>query len=846
MRHLTCGIVAHVDAGKTTLIESMLYLSGRLRKQGRVDHQDAFLDFDEQERKRGITIYSKEAGIQWDDTDITLIDTPGHVDFSAEMERSLRVLDCAILLVSALDGVQSHTETIWKCLAHYHVPVIVFVNKMDISRLSREDIMKSLHERCSDQCIDMESEEALESAALSNEEALNEFLETGEIPRRVLQEAVERRELFPVYFGSALKNEGVRELMNAMCSLVMEKKWPEEFGARVYKITNEPDGTRLAHMKITGGKLKARDRIRETMKADQIRVYSGRGFNLVQEAEAGQVCAVKGVDELEAGAGLGFEKDETASLLSPSLSYQLLLPEGCDPVVMMAHCKILMMEDPALNIEYDPETKKIFVHLMGEIQMEVLEKKIFERSGFHTAFGDPAVVFMETITDTTYGYGHFEPLRHYAEVHLKIEPLERGKGIEIVSGISQDDFPGIWQKQILSSLSSAHLRGVLTNSPLTDVRITLINGAGSNKHTAGGDFRQASLRALKQGLKKDVSILLEPYFSFRLQVESALLSRALYDLEQRHASVSVQELENGNMLITGTGPVRELMNYQSEVRAYTRGMGVFETEPAGYDICRDPKPVIEKRNYDSELDRHSPSGSVFCSGGAGYYVPWDEVEEHLHLPVYTETETVLTPARAHHVSEEDMKYFFNAAGGRNVNQKKQQEKQYAQEKKKRAAKRKELSMEPSVVSATIIKETLLVVDGYNMIFGWETLRDLGHRDFFTAREALISALVDYTGYKGWKLLLVFDGYKPKENHGQSYKQGNTEVVYTRHGQSADSYIEKAVHDMAKKYNIITASSDSLIQNSALGAGSSRISARELENRVAQARQKARDYINGKR
>lgn len=846
MRHLTCGIVAHVDAGKTTLIESLLYVSGTLRRQGRVDHQDAFLDFDEQERNRGITIYSKEAGLVWKDTEITLIDTPGHVDFSAEMERSLSVLDCAVLLVSALDGVQSHTETIWKCLAHYHVPVIVFVNKMDISRMSQEELMASLHQRCSDRCVDMESEEALESAALSNEEALNEYLETGEIPRHILQEAVEKRELFPVYFGSALKNEGTGQLLDALCELVLEKKWPQEFGARVYKITNEPDGTRLTHMKITGGTLRARQKIRETMKADQIRVYSGKGYALVQEAQAGQVCAVKGVDELEAGSGLGFEKDETSRLLSPSLSYELLLPEGCDPVVMMAHCKVLMMEDPALNIEYSPENRKIFVHLMGDIQMEVLEKKIFQRSGFHTGFGDPAVVFMETVQDVTYGYGHFEPLRHYAEVHLKIEPLERGKGIEIVSGISQDDFPGVWQKQILSSLSGARLRGVLTNSPLTDVRITLINGAGSNKHTAGGDFRQASLRALKQGLKKDVSVLLEPVFSFRLKVESSLLSRALYDLEQRHARVNVQELDSDTMLVTGTGPVRELMNYQSEVRAYTRGMGVFETEPAGYDICQDPAPVIEKRGYDSELDRHSPSGSVFCAQGAGYYVPWDEVEEHLHLPVYAETGVTYTPKTPHHVSEEDMRYFFNAAGGRNVNQKKQQEKKLAEEKRKKQARKKELKMDQTDIVQTPVKDTLLVVDGYNMVFGWDSLRDLGRRDFFSAREELISALVDYTGYKGWQLLLVFDGYKPKENHGQSYKKGNTEVVYTKHGQSADSYIEKAVHNAVKKYNVMAATSDSLIQNSVLSAGASRISARELEKRVEGARQSARDYIKGKR
>lgn len=616
----TIGILAHVDAGKTTCIESMLYASHAIRKQGRVDHQDSFLDYDEQERARGITIYSKQAGFDWKDAHYDVIDTPGHVDFSAEMERSLSVLDAAVLLISGLDGVQSHTRTIWKCLEQNNIPTLIFVNKMDIAHHTKEELLDALKKQLSDAVIDPSDPDFEEQLALLDEDVLETYLESGSLPEGFEQEAFLSRRYFPVLFGAALKNEGTSELMDQLTALLPEKSWPEAFGARVFKITVDEKNNRLTHMKITGGSLASKQVLEMEggpEKADQIRQYSGRSFVPVATAEAGRIVSVKGLEHTFAGQGLGFEQDLSTPMLEPCLNYEILLPDGMDPVTMMAWCRILTMEDPTLDIQYDEESKAIYVKLMGVIQMEVLQKRLHELSGVQVGFGPGRIVFRETIAEPIMGYGHFEPLRHYAEVHLLLEPLERGKGLQFSTRVSRDILSLNWQRLVVTHLQEKEHKGVLTGSPITDMKITLTAGRAHNKHTEGGDFRQATYRALRQGLKKAQSILLEPYYRFTLETDTSSLSRALFDLESRKASVEAEPTDNGLMLIKGRGPVRLLMNYQNEVNAYTKGQGRFVCEFDGYDVCQDAQSIIDEIGYDSEADRRNPTGSVFCARAAG-------------------------------------------------------------------------------------------------------------------------------------------------------------------------------------------------------------------------------------
>lgn len=832
-RFLSVGILAHVDAGKTTCIESMLVASGVLKKAGRVDHQDAFLDYDQQERDRGITIYSKQAGFEWNDVRISVIDTPGHADFSAEMERSLSVLDAAIVLVSGLDGVQSHTKTIWKCLETYKIPTIVFVNKMDISRLSREQLLEDLKKNLSDSVIDLTSENWMEDFATQEESLLDEFLETGSLQDTSLQNAVALRKAFPVLYGSALKNDGIAELLDALTRFLPQPSWPEEFGARVFKITRDQTSVPLTHLKITGGQLHAKDVIGD-QKVDQIRIYQGQGYQSVPSAQAGQIVTVKGLQDLKPGDGLGFEQSSDQVLLSPCLTYQLILPEGADPILMMGPLRQMMMEDPSLSIEFDERSQTISVRLMGEIQKEVLQKQIFDKTGFHTAFGNGTIVYKETITEPVFGYGHFEPLRHYAEVHLLIEPGRRNSGVTYSSKVSRDILSLNWQRLILSSLARRAHPGVLTGSALTDVRITLVAGRAHNKHTSGGDFRQASDRAVRQGLKKAENILLEPYFSFTVTTPSSALSRILFELENRKATVEVDAVDEESMQIRGRGPVRTLMNFQEDLRALSRGQASLAMENDGYDVCQDAEEIIESIGYQEELDRRNPSGSVFCVGGSGETIEWDEVEDWLHIPLPTRESVSSVSVNSGKVSEEELKRVFGQAGGANQNA------------KKSAAKAKhrktELSMEPAQVTAARHLPTCLIVDGYNMIYSWPDLKDISRQSLHAAREELISRLVNYQGYKGWSLIVVFDGFRRGDNPGSSSRNGSSSIVYTPSGMSADSYIEKKVKDLRGKFECVAATSDALIQNSVFSHGARRISARELERMVSSVNQQAFSHL----
>ena len=826
-RHICTGMLAHVDAGKTTCVETMLYNSGTIRKAGRVDHGDTILDYDEQERSHGITIYAKEAHMNWKDAQIDLIDTPGHVDFSAEMERSLSVLDLAVLLINGQDGVQAHTHTIWKCLAHYNVPCIVFVNKMDISFHTQEELYSDLVNHCSDMCV-VWDENRDETLAMANDEILEAVSEGGEIPQELLQNAFMNRQFFPVLFGSALKNQGVEELMNLMCELVPYREYPQAFGARVFRISTDPQGNRLTHMRITGGVLHARDRLGEEDKADQIRRYNGLKYELLQEACGGEVVCVKGINSCEAGSGLGFEKDNRSSMLNASMTYQLVLPQGASPLVLSDTCTALASEDPRLEISMDERSGKISVCIMGEMQMEVLQKKIFDASGIMVGFSAGKIVYQETISEVADGAGHFEPLRHYAEVHVRLEPLPAGSGVQVVSAIGTDSLSASWQRSILSSLSRKRHRGVLTGSFLTDVKIILTAGKGHIKHTTGGDFRQAACRAVRQALMKTESVLLEPYETFELTVPAESLSRALFDLENRGCTVEITENENHTMTIKGEGPVRTLVNYSGEVTAYTKGKGIFLCETSGFQPCKDAERIISETGYDPLMDIHNPADSVFCANGSGYTVRWDEADEHMHIQLKNgEVPSSSMRSTRYKVSEEDLGYIMEMTAGRNRNPDKEAEEKIRKEKEK---KREEMAEMSKVKASANLKE-MMVVDGYNMIYSWDELKSLAGEDLYLAREKLITALYNYQAYYGHPITVVFDGYRVTDNKGTTMKKQDMTIVYTKTGETADTWIERFSYQNQHQFKITYVTSDALIQNAVLSRNGLRMSANALYQKL---------------
>ncbi len=823
-KKITVGIVSHVDAGKTTCIESMLFQAKEIRKLGRVDHQDAFLDFDQQERARGITIFSKEASLSWKDCEIYIIDTPGHIDFSSEMERSLQILDFAILLINGQDGIQSHTETIWNCLQQYHIPTLLFINKMDITHHSKEELFQDVLEKCSENCIDLENPSVNEQWAMVNEEIMNTYIEQEEIPLSLCQKAILKREAFPCIFGSALKQDGIVSLLDAIVNYSIEKEYPEEFGAKVFKITKDEQGNRLTHIKVTGGKLTTKQKINEEEKVDQIRLYKGQHFQAVQEVEAGTICVLKGLSSFEVGQGLGIEKDSPTPLLNAYMTYQLLLPKDVNPLEMKQVCDQLAQEDPQLHIQYSEENKTISIRLMGAIQMEVLSKLIYQRSGIQVAFGPGRIIYKETITNTVIGKGHFEPLRHYAEVHLKLEPLPRNSGMVFESNLSSNALAINWQRLILTHLQEKEHRGILTCSPITDIKISVVAGKAHLKHTMGGDFRQATYRAIRQGLMKAESILLEPYYAFTLIVPTNSLSKALYDLERKSASFQIKSSSETTSTIEGKGPVSEFTNYQQEVISYTKGLGKFTCSLYGYALCHNSEEVIKKRKYNPDLDRYNPTGSVFCKNGSGYYVPWNEADELMHIQ---EKKASLSSYHAskYTISDEEAKRVFQNMSGQNKNTKKEPK------KKKKVNQDKPLKVQPT-------KPVCVIIDGYNQIFSWDAFKKLDQKDIASARDQLIDWVSNYQGYRNCRVLLVFDAYRVKNSEARNYKRGGLEIIYTQYNQTADSYIERIVSELKKEYQLTVASSDGLIQNSILAQGCQRMSARECENAILSVNESA--------
>lgn len=823
MKKITIGIVAHVDAGKTTCIESMLYQAGVIRKLGRVDHKDTVLDYDAQERDHGITIYAKEAHFTWLDAEVFVIDTPGHVDFSSEMERSLQVLDLAVMLINGQDGVQSHTETIWKCLQHYHVPTIIFVNKMDIAHFSKQELLEDIRKHCSDTALSYNDTDFLENAAMINDATLEQYTESNTISHALLKQAFYDREWFPVLFGSALKNEGIVELLNTIDSYSKQMEYPEAFGARVYKISMDENGNRLTHVKVTGGVLHAKDVVKDNEKVDQIRIYTGTKYELVQQVDAGSVCVLKGLQNSQVGEGYGFEEDLYQPVLKAYMNYELVVPHDANVLVLADTCKQLADEDPQLEISVDDKTKKIHVQMMGEMQMEVLQKKIEDKCGIKVGFSTGRIVYQETIKEAVEGAGHFEPLRHYAEVHVLLEPLSRGSGIQVSSACSSDVLSNQWQRSILTTLSKYHHRGVLTGSLLTDVKITLIAGKGNIKHTSGGDFRQASIRAVRQALMKAENILLEPFYTFTLHVPSTSLSKALYDLEMRNCSVEVQE-GNDEMIISGKGPVRTMINYQNEVIAYTKGKGRFIASLSDYEPSSVQDTLVKEIEYDPLNDMRNPCDSVFCANGSGYSVPWDKADAYMHIQLKQESTTSYQNVR-YKVSDSDLAYIDSLTSGRNRNQEKLEAKKREQEKRKQEA-----IKEVKKVQIKQLDE-LLIVDGYNMIYAWDSLKDLAYEDLSLARDKLITYLYNYLPYLDHDIWVVFDGYKVKNNIGSKIQKKGLIIIYTKADETADAFLEKSSYDLKDTYRVTYATSDALIQNAVFSQGAFRMSAKELETRL---------------
>lgn len=852
-RVLNVGLLAHVDAGKTTLSESILYQSGAIRNLGRVDHQDAFLDTDEMERERGITIFSKQAVLTWKDTEITLLDTPGHVDFSAEMERVLQVLDCAVLVISGADGVQGHTETLWKLLTRYGIPVFLFVNKMDQEGTDCGKLLAELKSRFSEGCIDFGrvetgAEEVIEEIAVCDEQTMEEYLEKGSVAAASIRRLVAERKIFPCYFGSALHLQGVEELMNGICTYQMQKEYPAVFGAKVYKIARDGQGNRLTYLKVTGGTLKVKDVIGENGdKVNQIRVYSGEKYELLSEADAGKVCAVTGLAETYPGQGLGAEKDSELPILEPVLTYRIILPDDCNVHTMLRDLKLLEEEEPELHVVWIEKSQEIHVQLMGDVQIEILQRIIKERFGVLVEFGEGSIVYKETIAAPVEGVGHFEPLRHYAEVHLRLEPGERGSGIQFDSECSEDVLDRNWQRLVLTHLEEKEHKGVLTGSVITDMKITLTSGKAHLKHTEGGDFRQATYRAVRQGLKKAESVLLEPYYEFRIELPSENVGRAMTDIQNRFGKFEAPETLGEMTVLTGIAPVSTLSGYQKDVIAYTGGRGRISLTLKGYDLCHNQEEVVAVRGYDSELDLANPTGSVFCAHGAGFVVDWDEVEEYMHMErtldqTGEEGLAEVTLPKRRHSSIELTQEELDAIYVRTPDPVKQNHGPVTVCAKEKDREPGSAYTDPKWERRRREKEgrqEYLLVDGYNIIFSWEELRELSEKDIGAARGKLADILSNYQGYRKCTLILVYDAYKVEGNPGEVMKYHNIYIVYTKEAETADQYIEKTVRRIAKDAAVTVATSDGLEQVIILGQGANRMSApglkEEIERTLAEVR-----------
>ncbi len=862
-KHLSLGILAHVDAGKTTLSEALLYLSGSIRKIGRVDNKDAFLDTYELERARGITIFSKQAVMTFGDRKVTLLDTPGHVDFSAEMERTLQVLDYAILVISGADGVQGHTQTLWRLLEKYHIPVFLFINKMDQNGTDKEKLLNELKSRLSDGCLDFSGEHGeafFEEAAMCDETALEDFLENGTVSEDHLKGMIRERKIFPCYFGSALKLTGIEQFIAGMDQYMITPEYPSNFGAKVFKISRDDQGNRLTHMKITGGVLKVRSMLSygdgsdtkdgsDKEKVNQIRIYSGDKYDMVNEAEAGEVCAVTGPLLTRPGQGLGIEATSEAPVLTPVLTYQILLPEGCEPAVILPKLRQLEEEEPELHIVWNEKLREIQAQIMGEVQVEILQSLIEQRFGVHVEFDSGNIVYKETILNRVEGVGHFEPLRHYAEVHLILEPGEPGSGLVFESHCSEDMLDRNWQRLILTHLAEKEHLGVLAGFPITDMRIILASGRAHLKHTEGGDFRQATYRAVRQGLMQAESVLLEPYYDFRLEIPDKMLGRALNDMDRLRAVFEAPRQFGETAVLCGSAPVASMRDYPKEVIAYTRGQGQIFCTFKGYERCHNATEVIGAIGYEAERDLENPPGSVFCAHGAGFNVSWDQVPDYMHL------ESVLKYYDDNNDKniDDSMDEMSRNDGGDGYEDElwiDTEEIDSILERTFYANRRGKSSLRPGIRRRTAVKEfsapvtrsyrppkdaeQYLLVDGYNIIFAWDDLKEMAKDNIDGARWRLMDILCNYQAIRKCHLIVVFDAYKVVGNVTSVSEYKNIHVVYTKEAETADQYIEKFAHENARKYHVTVATSDGLEQMIIRSKGCGLLSAREFLAEVEQA------------
>lgn len=843
MKRLVVGIIAHVDSGKTTLSEGLLYTAGEIRRLGRVDHGNTFLDTNEIERDRGITIFSKQAVLTLNDSEFTLLDTPGHVDFSAETERTLQVLDCAILVISGTDGVQSHTETLWKLLKRYGIPTFIFVNKMDISQISREELTDQLTKRLDEGCVDFScdrtSEGFFENTAMCSEHLMSEFLERAHISDISLTRAIAQRKIYPCCFGSALKLDGVNEFLELIDRYTEKIEYGEAFGAKVFKISEDERGTRLTHMKITSGRLNVKDVICGGEKVNQIRIYSGVKFNAVDTALAGEVCAVTGLSGTHPGDGLGIEKDTGKMLLEPVLTYEVILPGDVNVHTGLARLRKLEEEEPQLHIAWNEQLREIHLQLMGEVQLEVLKRIIKERFGMSVEFGHGSIAYKETIAQAVEGIGHYEPLRHYAEVHLALEPLPRGSGLRFETDCSEDVLDRNWQRLIMTHMSEKVHVGVLTGSPVTDMKITLIAGRAHLKHTEGGDFRQATYRAIRHGLRNAKSVLLEPWYDFTLTVPSDCLGRAMNDISQMGGEMETPQSDGEMSVIKGCASVAQMRDYHSEVIGYTKGKGRLVCVLKGYEECVNQDEIIEQLGYDCDADVDNTADSVFCSHGAGFTVKWDEVSKYAHIDTgfgrEKEDEFTDVNIRSHSpIGADDgelLKIFEKTYG-------KIQHKTYTPlETKREVQPKKQLNMPPIPEGPEY-----LLVDGYNIIFAWEDFKEVNAEVLEHARNRLINRLSNYCGVRKCELILVFDAYKVKGNPGSVEKVNNINVVYTKEAETADMYIERVTHELGRKHRVRVATSDSVEQIIIMGKGAQRISASAFLHEVELVEEAIREYI----
>lgn len=891
MKNIVAGILAHVDSGKTTLSEAMLYQAGQIRKLGRVDHQDTYLDTDSQEKDRGITIFSKQAELAYADMHIALLDTPGHVDFGTEMERTLQVLDYVVLVINGMDGVQSHTETLWKLLERYGIPVFIFVNKMDMTGYDRDYLMDNIRHRLSDGCVDFLCEDSGEQIAMCDEAMLEHFLETGANDEQDVVNAIAGRKLFPCYFGSALKNEGVSELLDGMNRYVVEPVRGEEFGARVFKIGRDDKGERLTYMKVTGGVLKLKDvlTLRNSQgeesheKVNQIRVYSGAKYDMVTQVPVGCVCAVPGLVNTYGRQGIGACLDGELPSLEPVLSYKVMYPTDVDAVTMVSKLRLLEEEDPQLQVQWNETAGEIYIKVMGQVQLEVVAQMVRDRFGIAITYGQGRISYKETIAAPVMGVGHFEPLRHYAEVHLLLEPMENGSGMCFDSICSEDVLDKNWQRLILTHLQEREFRGVLTGSPITDMKISITAGRAHQKHTEGGDFRQATYRAVRQGLMMAESVLLEPVYAFKIEVPQEYAGRVLADIVKMSGTMDGQEISGETTVITGHAPVYTMREYYSELTAFSRGTGRLQVDIDGYQPCHNTEEVLAERHYDPELDRFNPSSSVFCAHGAGYLVDWYDVYENMHVKEdpgfeisgqlgYTEDGYAMDipvnrPGKSvseMSITDEELSEIFARTFGGDYKDKdvalNGRFRRTTSEYKVNGQYNKSQSRDrqpgngplvgsrpadrgiatPGAFKRRKSGEDYVIVDGYNVIFAWDTLRELSEHNIDSARGKLMDILSNYQGYMNCHLIVVFDGYKVKDNKGERFPYDDIEVVYTKEGETADAHIEKLTHEIARKHKVTVVTSDGLEQIVTMGQGAIRMSSRDFKAEVERVNEHLRE------